>query len=407
MADSVLYSWGWGKYGQLGHGDEKNHWSPVEVDRASLLGKSVIQISCGFNYVAAVTSDKNVYTWGYGLDGQLGHGDTRSILVPRRVRALQKQGIKMVICGSRHTLAVDGEGKVYSWGSGDFGILGHEEQKAEYVPRVIDAFFTAGVSIKLVACGQQHSLALTDSGTLFSWGHGKDGRLGHNNEQDVSIPTIIRGIEDRVVRAIACGSKHSLAIDKKGELFSWGCGSDGQLGHGSKTSMLVPHKVNPANSRRMSRPGRQNIQASVMFDKILQVAAGAKHSLALAATGEVFAWGRSDLGRLGLLESFAEENNPAPVLVPTLVDALVGHRVCLISAGAYHSAALTDAGRVFSWGAGEYGRLGHGDQQDVGVPKLVDSLANKSVRHVECGAYMTTTLADESAVHSSRWCRFM
>ena len=112
----MLFAWGRGEDGQLGLGDTNDQNEPTYVD--ALRGVSVQQIACGSGHTVVLTTEGCVYTWGRGDDGRLGHGDTGWKYVPKITQALQGQMVVQVTCGSYHTAAVTEEGTLYTWGGG-------------------------------------------------------------------------------------------------------------------------------------------------------------------------------------------------------------------------------------------------------------------------------------------------
>jgi hypothetical protein len=125
-----VYTFGWGDTGQLGHGLGFHPDAPdayrasVPTPVAALEGVDVVQVSAGPTHVAAVDRAGRVYTWGAGSYGQLGHGDRRPAFKPRLVKALLGVNITSVTAGTRHTVAVDDAGEAYAWGSNEHGELG-------------------------------------------------------------------------------------------------------------------------------------------------------------------------------------------------------------------------------------------------------------------------------------------
>ena len=90
----------------------------------------------------------------------------------------------------------------------------------------------------------KHYLALTISGEVFSWGCGDGGRLGHGDTSSRDDPTLIEGLVGKNVVQISCGSTYSAAITDSGELYTWGRGTYGRLGHGNSDDQNVPFQVN-------------------------------------------------------------------------------------------------------------------------------------------------------------------
>lgn len=111
-----------------------------------------------------------VFMWGRGEDGQLGLGDTSDQEVPTYVDALRGVGVRQIACGSGHTVVLTTEGEVYTWGRGDDGRLGHGDNGWKYVPRITQSL--AGHTIVQVTCGSYHTAAVSSNGDLYTWGGG-------------------------------------------------------------------------------------------------------------------------------------------------------------------------------------------------------------------------------------------
>ena len=97
-----------GDYGKLGHGNAATQKSPKQI-LGPLVGKVVVQISAGYRHSAAVTSDGQLFTWGEGDFGRLGHGDSQFRFVPTLVKDIL---VGSVSCGAAHTLALSPDCKV-------------------------------------------------------------------------------------------------------------------------------------------------------------------------------------------------------------------------------------------------------------------------------------------------------
>ena len=126
----MAYSFGWGDVGQLGHGGGFHpagadaYRVPVPTPIAALEGVDVVHVSASRTHCVAVSRDGRVYTWGSGLYGQLGHGDLKTRFAPKMVEALRHVNVTVAAAGERHTVAVDDMGEVYAWGSNEHGELG-------------------------------------------------------------------------------------------------------------------------------------------------------------------------------------------------------------------------------------------------------------------------------------------
>jgi len=182
--------------------------------------------------------------------------------------------------------------------------------------------------------------------------------------------------------AVACGWNHTLLLDAFGSVFSFGLGSDGQLGHGDTASRAAPHLVK-----------------SLCHSCAVQVAAGSAHSLVLALPlhtmtpgNIVYAFGLNEEGQLGL-------GDRECISAPRALGTILHCSPCQISCGGYHSAMVTSRGELYTWGYGRAGRLGSGSEEDqlhplrVPAPSercpLVDASAMKQFQRVSCGASFT------------------
>lgn len=165
---------------------------------------------------------------------------------------IEAEGItfKQVACGKNHAAAITDNGKLVTWGNPDEGKLGHtpkvqteDEKKSKfeqykkkgYQPRNYaeknEIDFVGGEladrKIKAVACGFQHTAVITEDGDVYTWGNGKSGALGHGNWDQVSLPKKVDKISNIV--KIGCGIDFTICMDKDGKLYSWGFNRYGQL----------------------------------------------------------------------------------------------------------------------------------------------------------------------------------
>ena len=212
---TVLLSWGQNSCGQLGFGDFTPRIFPraVEYFRSARLTKVV----CGSRSTLALDADGKVFAWGKGEDGTLGLGDRSTVLTPRLVEAVLRQPIAEMTCRGAHVLALTEKGQLWAWGRNEDGQLGTRrtvqaprEHTHHATPERVAALM--GVAVRHVACGRCHSLALDEGGRLYSWGGNDDGALGHGDTLSRPSPTVVRAFATQTVLALACGSRHTLAL---------------------------------------------------------------------------------------------------------------------------------------------------------------------------------------------------
>ena len=148
-------------------------------------------MSAGDYHSLAITADGAVWSWGGGAYGRLGHGDEQNQLLPKKVDALTGQRVVAVSAGGVHNLVITADGGVWSWGTGDFGKLGHGDRQRQLLPKKLEAF--ADQRVVAVSAGEHHSLARTADGAVFTWGKGEPGCLGHG--EDLSDQLLPKKIE--------------------------------------------------------------------------------------------------------------------------------------------------------------------------------------------------------------------
>ena len=233
-----VWAFGCGEYGQLGTGDEEVRTTPTEV--VGLRGVTITFVAAGFYHSVAVSAGGGTFTWGLGYAGRLGHGDEDNQLEPREVEAGRFGGDRVVqaAAGGGHTAAVTAEGRLYTWGWNGNGQLGQGTFAKMLVPTLVLAAGLEGSPALLVACGFDHTLAVTQAGALYACGRGEYGQLGLNDKVDRNVFERVRlpVLSDARIVTASAGLHHSAAVTEDGALFTWGSGQclgrPTGLGHG-------------------------------------------------------------------------------------------------------------------------------------------------------------------------------
>ena len=248
--------------------------------------------------------------------------------------------IHSVSLGSSHTLAIlRSFDKLYSWGNNEYGQLGCGTTESKSTPSLISM---PGI-IKQASASPYHSIALTSDGKVWQWGRilkAWDPELIYEN---VLVPSLVGLLFDGV--KVASGLDFCIVMARDGEVYGWGANNLGQLG----------------DSTREFRNGAVKLQSNARF---VDICCGYYHCLALTREGLVFSWGSNEQGQLGIA-------SPVPYsLVPMMIKNIV--RCIKIAAGPVHSLALSEDGKIFSWGGNESGQLGNNCLDPSSVPILVD-----------------------------------
>uniref|UniRef100_A0A8D1LU42 RCC1-like domain-containing protein n=2 Tax=Sus scrofa TaxID=9823 RepID=A0A8D1LU42_PIG len=315
---------------------------------------------------------------------------------PHRYGCLSGVRVRTVVSGScaAHSLLITTEGKLWSWGRNEKGQLGHGDTKRVEAPRLLE-----GLSHEVIvsaACGRNHTLALTETGSVFAFGENKMGQLGLGNQTDaVPSPAQIM-YNGQPITKMACGAEFSMIMDCKGNLYSFGCPEYGQLGHNSDGKFiaraqrieydceLVPRRV--AIFIEKTKDGQILPVPNVV---VRDVACGANHTLVLDSQKRVFSWGFGGYGRLGHAEQKDE-------MVPRLVKLFdfPGRGASQIYAGYTCSFAVSEVGGLFFWGATNTSR------ESTMYPKAVQDLCGWRIRSLACGCVSGMSVLPPSRV---RW----
>ena len=179
--------WGYNSYGQSGLGDRVTRHVPTVVPGVS----GVIAVAAGWFHSLALSKDGTVMACGRNSKGQLGLGDTDDRNTFTVVPGLK--GVVDIDAGFRHSIAVTLEGEVYTWGKGCALGQGGDEDTRRLSPAKVTGGGLDGVVVVQVAAGFVHSMALTAAGDLYTWGNGVYGRLGHGDVETRSVPNVVGG----------------------------------------------------------------------------------------------------------------------------------------------------------------------------------------------------------------------
>ncbi|HYT39052.1 MAG TPA: hypothetical protein VEN99_06055, partial [Acidimicrobiia bacterium] len=266
-------------FGQLGNGTTTDSSTPVAVTLPG--GATATAIAASEYHSLALSSGGTVYAWGHNAFGQLGNGTTTDSSTP--VAVAVPGTVTRIAAGWAFDLALTSTGAVYAWGfngDGELGTTSSDTCATFACSKTPVAVSLGGATVKAIAAGWDHSLAIRSDDTPLAWGLNNYGQLGVGDTTNRLVPApALGGI---AVAAIACGGIHSLAIKKSDSTgLAWGRNNDGQLGVGT-TEAFLPNPTPLASSAALTA-----------------IAAGAFHSLALRSGGAPLAWGYNATGQLG------------------------------------------------------------------------------------------------------------
>ncbi|CAO1940962.1 unnamed protein product [Urochloa humidicola] len=317
-----IYSWGEESGGRLGHGVDCDVSQPKLIDALSHM--NIELVACGEYHTCAVTLSGDLYTWGDGTFkfGLLGHGNDVSHWVPKRVNGpLEGIHVSSISCGPWHTALVTSAGQLFTFGDGSFGVLGHGDRESISVPREVESL--KGLRTVRAACGVWHTAAVVEvmagnssssncsSGKIFTWGDGDKGRLGHGDKEPRLVPTCVAALVEPNFCQVACGHCLTVALTTSGHVYTMGSAVYGQLGNAQADGML---------------PVR--VEGKLHKNFVEEISCGAYHVAVLTSRTEVYTWGKGANGRLGHGDT---DDRSTPTLVEALKDKQVRSVVCGIN----------------------------------------------------------------------------
>uniref|UniRef100_A0A803JEI1 RCC1-like domain-containing protein n=1 Tax=Xenopus tropicalis TaxID=8364 RepID=A0A803JEI1_XENTR len=265
-----------------------------------------------------------------------------------------------ISCGDEHTVLVTGNGKLYVFGSNNWGQLGVEAGSAISKPTCVKALKSE--KVVLAACGRHHTLVYTVDGKLFMWGDNSEGQLGLEKGTIYCTPQKVD--TGKPIAWISCGYYHSAFVTQDGELYTFGEPENGKLG-------LPPDKI-----KKHKKPQR----VLGLSGKVTMVSCGGEHTIAVTEK-EVYTFGLGQFGQLGH-GTFIFETH-----IPKAVDALTKKKIRYVTCGENHTAIITEKGLLYTFGDGRHGKLGLGEENFTNqfVPILCSNFLKFTVQSVACG----------------------
>jgi alpha-tubulin suppressor-like RCC1 family protein len=346
----------WGKYadGQLGIGalDGGTANSIVDAPTAVAGLTDAVTIAAGTKHTCALTSAKEVWCWGNNVFGQLGTGDTAASLHAVRVTTLDgtidagDDGGATAVpftaaslsLGTSHTCAVGSTaaGTTSCWGRNATGQLGNGAIAPPTATRPLGA---EGAGYVAVSAGSTFTCALDGAGAVSCWGDNSRGEVALGDALATRVmphPTKVRLAAKAV--AVTAGQSHACALLADSSMACWGDNAVGQLALPADDGGVVPSYADVASTVAKLPTG------------VTQIAAGAKHTCAVTASGDVYCWGDNTYFQRGT-------DNATPPIEPTKVDGVSD--AVEVRAGSGHTCARVKSGTVYCWGRNASGQVGH------------------------------------------------
>ncbi|KAM9312655.1 RCC1 domain-containing protein 1 [Gastrophryne carolinensis] len=205
----------------------------------------------------------------------------------------------------------------------------------------------ASVQAQKIALGNEHVVLLTSGGQIMTWGAGRHGQLGHGDVEDVWDPRVVEALHGVTMKEVAAGGWHAASISEGGDVYCWGWNESGQLGLPSR--IMTQERIKPLEKTEEGKDEDTDTEYIA-------------------------------------IQAF-----------PALIDLPQESEASRISCGSRHTAVVTCAGQLYTWGWGRYGQLGHGDVKSLDQPKLVDFFAQKKITVIDvvCNHWNTFVLGQQ------------
>lgn len=303
--------------------------------------------------------------------------------------------------GKGHSLALKSDGTIWAWGLNDVGQFGDSTQASSSFPIDTNQVETNQTGFVDIDSENYHAVGIRFDGTVWTWGDNDCGQLGNGSEGDCDSGTASVDFENSSVRvfndysgnrfenvtAVSAGGKHVAALKNDGTIWTWGYNFLGQLGDGTKLDKSVPVQV---------RDQFGNITA------VTAISAGAAHTLALKSDATVWAWGHNEYGQIG--DNTLFDKDVATQVVGNGFPNLTG--IMDVSAGAFHSVALANNSTVWAWGDNSGGQAGLGFANitpitsPVHVQNAGDTGDLTGIKSIVAGDFFTLALANDGTLYA-------
>ena len=425
MPSGVVFSFGNNKHNVTSHDNMSKLTLPRIIFK--LKNEYANKIYSGWEHNIILNRQGEIFSFGHNNNFQCGlpkingkddiNNPTNISKINGNIKALS------AACGNEHTLILKDDNSVYGFGINEEGELGLKDKNIKTYKLNKINFGKYSNQITQISAGTVHNLALTKDGRVFAWGSSQGGQLGLSEEYLLNKPGFkdtlflheptlihinkslknnsieINENDDEFIIKVSCGEAHSLALSSKGEVYSWGFGSNGQLGLG-----FCEDNFEPGLASQMSRKFTPQYLKSLEDTNIKDIQCGKTFTMFINDKKEVLACGVNDLNQLGIKEydnMRKNDNTCYDIVWPTILDYLIDKKVQKLSCGEGHCLAIVNypenVKSVWSWGNNYFGQLGHGSWLIKSMPKPINFLLgfnNEKLQfeEISCGGFHSLCL---------------
>jgi len=354
------------------------------VNSSNTACKSLMTIACGYAHTMFLTNEGKVYGCGHNNFNEINNSRVYTVENPILITVTGLEAndkVNKIACGKYHTMFLTEGGKVYGCGKNEFyqvNSSGGSSGSTVQTPSKITGL-EVGDKVTKIACGDKHTMFLTERGKVWGCGHNYDYQVNSDGGK-LKNPTLVTGLEanDKIVD-ISCGFDYTMFLTERGKV--WGCG----LNENYQVNSRGGNSDNNVQTPTLVTKFDELISGN---DKIIQIACGDKHTMFLTSEGKVYG--------CGFNENYQVNSSGGRVQNPTLVtftDLEAGDKVTKIACGYAHTMFLTERGKVYGGGNNTYYQVnssGGSSGSTVQTPsKITDLPTNEAITEIACGGNYT------------------
>ncbi|XP_050454237.1 uncharacterized protein LOC126852967 isoform X1 [Cataglyphis hispanica] len=364
-----IYTWGSSVQGCLGTGSSVlRYGAPHAICFFRSMEIEVFSVSCGHCHTLTVTNN-GIYAWGSSQFGQLGLGKVLQCSSPELIVSLAQEIIVDAVAGQYHSVALTADGRVFTWGWGVHGQLGHGNTDERITPSLVTALL--GVIVRCISAGYAHTLALSVDGVVYAFGSNVLGQLGiGGNNAKSSVPTKV-SLPDGIT-LISTRYFHNLALSDTNKLYIWGASPQVlRLQAQAQKKTRILEQQEEKKNRSLEESERVPSGAINLNEEMKELLEDNVQSMKTETIASVETRKKPsenvDLKNITMKNSSIDESQAH--LKPSVVDtSLIKGQITQISTGCHHNALITKDGSLYTWGRNLDGQLGNGTRKEVSIP---------------------------------------
>ena len=357
-------------------------------------------------YFKKFSPDGILVSFGQNIHNETTHDNYDSLPLPRLIYKLSDYNIKKIFCGNEHTFAINENNNLFSWGNNSNGQCGIEIKPIVKNPQKIT--FENKEEIIMCSANLTSSLILTKNNNLYSCG------LNYMSNEENTKPILIetknflQNPNTEKITKIQSGENFHILLSSLGNVYSYGNVFNGQLG----LDLKIFNNIEEPQSQIIQTPQKITFLNNEI---ITDISSGSHHSFAINCKNEVYGWGYSNKGQLGM--NFCEDTYKnyiqCRITKPKKIDKLQKSKIILISCGDNFSFFQSKNNEIFTCGNNDTHQLGFDGYSpnlkkqcnDFIIPTQIESFCDLKVTKITCGQSHCLAIVKDSLSNTiTAWC---